>query len=77
MSLEKEITNAKLSDANSNFFEEANLSYEHGYKATGATGNRNGHNVTDNQQNIINTLNDFCKQYPDKCKEIQLVPNNN
>lgn len=58
------------------FFEGTILGGEGQPEATGATGNRNGHNVTDNQQNIINTLNDFCKQNPGKCREIELVPNN-
>nr|WP_299484900.1 DUF6443 domain-containing protein [uncultured Allomuricauda sp.] len=57
------------------FFEGTILGGEEQPEATGATGNRNGHNADDNQQNIINTLSDFCKNNPDKCREIDLVPN--
>lgn len=65
----------KISNISSdNFFESVILGGEGQPAATGATGNRNGHNVTDNQQHIINVLNDFCKQNPGKCKEISLNP---
>ena len=43
-------------------------------EAEGPTGNRGGHNATDNNQHIIDVLNDFCKNNPGKCKEITLDP---
>ncbi|MDJ0644591.1 MAG: DUF6443 domain-containing protein [Flavobacteriaceae bacterium] len=58
------------------FFEGTILGGDGQPEATGATGNRNGHNVTDSQQNILKTLNSFCKKFPNRCFEIELVPNN-
>jgi hypothetical protein len=56
------------------FFSQMILGGEGQPDATGATGNRNGHNVGDNQNHILNVLQEFCKQNPDKCKEISLTP---
>ncbi len=45
-------------------------------EAGGPTGNRGGHNATDNQQHILSVLNEFCKNNPGKCKEINLNTGN-
>lgn len=40
----------------------------------GPTGNRCGHNVTDNRRTIVDVLNEFCRKNPTKCRVIELVP---
>lgn len=40
----------------------------------GPNDNRCGHNATDNQQNIMDVLNEFCKKNPGKCRMIELDP---
>ena len=46
-------------------------------EAEGPAGNRGGHNVTDNQENLTSVVNDFCKNNPGKCFEITVEENQN
>ncbi|MCX2682185.1 hypothetical protein OOZ15_19750, partial [Galbibacter sp. EGI 63066] len=41
-------------------------------EAEGPAGNRGGHNVTDNYDNLKSVINDFCKNNPNKCFEIKI-----
>ncbi|WP_299362488.1 RHS repeat-associated core domain-containing protein, partial [Winogradskyella sp.] len=44
--------------------------------AEGPVGNRGGHNVTDNQDRLRQVTNEFCRNNPDKCVEVEITQNN-